>query len=212
MTTIAVLGGTGYAGAAIAGRAAIQGHDVTVLSRTAPAEPIEGVRYVHGSLDEATEEAIDGADVVVAALSPRGDNQGNLAQAYQQLASTAADAGATLVVIGGFGSLRPAPGAPRFAEGEQPPEFAAESREMHAIQQWFATDAPANLDWVYVSPAANFGAHAPGEERGTYRIGDDVALFDDAGESAISGADFGLAVVEVIESGKHLREHISVAY
>ncbi|WP_395475405.1 hypothetical protein [Saccharopolyspora spinosa] len=51
-----------------------------------------------------------------------------------------------------------------------------------------------------------------GERTGTYRIGGDVALFDENGKSEISGADFALAVVDEIERHEHPREHISVAY
>ncbi len=212
MTTIAVLGGTGYAGSAITAQAAARGHDVTVLSRTAPAEPIGGVRYVQGTIGESTAAVIDGAEVVVAALSPRGDNEGRLAAAYQELARDVAAKGARLVVIGGFSSLRPAPGAPRFAEGDVPPQFAAEAAEMDGFREWLVTEAPASLEWTFFSPAGEFGAYAPGEARGTYRLGGEVALFDDNGTSAISGADFALAVIDLIESGEHTREHVSAAY
>jgi len=37
-------------------------------------------------------------------------------------------------------------------------------------------------------------------------------LFDQEGESAISGADFALAVVDEIDTPAHHRAHICVAY
>lgn len=211
MTTIAVIGGTGYAGSSIVREAVARGHRVISLSRSLPADPADGVRYEQGSVTDAA-RVIEGAEVVVGALSPRGDNAGTLVEVYAKLGKLAAATGARLVVVGGFGSLRPAAGAPRFAEGDDmPAEFAAESKEMTAVLGALA-GAPEDLDWLFVSPAAGYGAHAPGEPRGVYRLGGDVALFDDDGNSAISGADFALAVVDEIERSAHHRTQISVAY
>jgi uncharacterized protein len=65
---------------------------------------------------------------------------------------------------------------------------------------------------VFVSPAGTYGAWAPGERTGTYRVGGEVALFDAEGGSNISGGDFAAAVVDEIETPTHHREHIGVAY
>ena len=93
MTNVTVFGGTGYAGANITAQTAARGNHVTVVSRTAPAQPLEGVTYIQGSLGPDTAQTIAGADVVVAALSPRGDNAGRLGAAYRQLAADAAAQG-----------------------------------------------------------------------------------------------------------------------
>ena len=68
------------------------------------------------------------------------------------------------------------------------------------------------LDWFYVSPAAAFGAWAPGEATGKYRIGGDVLLADENGDSNISGADFAAAIVAEIENRAHRRARFGVAY
>lgn len=211
MTAITVVGGTGYAGAAIVAEAARRGHTVTAISRTAPATPAEGVEYVTGDLTQSVPD-IAGAEVVVAALSPRGDNAGKLPDAYRSLAQAAATNGARFVGIGGFSSLRPAEGAPRFVEGDDlPPEFAAEAREMNDILADLATGS-VDVDWLFVSPAAEFGSHAPGEALGRYRVSGEVALFDQDGKSAISGADFARAVLDEIETPTRHRAQIHFAY
>ncbi len=214
MTRIAILGGTGYAGAHFVKEAASRGHAVTSLSRSIPVDPIAGVEYLQGTVLDAAavSAAIDGADVVIATVSPRGDNAGRLATTYQRIAADLAGSGKPIVYIGGFSSLRPAPGAPRFAEGEVPEAFAAEAHESDGFREWLQTSAPADLDWVFVSPAGAFGAYAPGEALGVYRTGDEIALFDESGETAISGEDFALAVIDLVESGGHIREHVSFAY
>ena len=211
MTAITVVGGTGYAGAAIVAEAARRGHTVTAISRTAPGTQVEGVDYVTGDLTQSVPD-IAGAEVVVAALSPRGDNVGKLRDAYRSLAQAAATNGARFVGIGGFSSLRPAEGAPRFVEGDDlPPEFAAEAREMNDILADLATGS-VDVDWLFVSPAAEFGSHAPGEALGRYRVSGEVALFDQDGKSAISGADFARAVLDEIETPTRHRAQIHFAY
>ena len=211
MTAITVVGGTGYAGAAIVAEAARRGHTVTVISRTAPGTQVEGVDYVTGDLTQSVPD-LAGAEVVVAALSPRGDNAGKLPDAYRSLAQAAATNGARFVGIGGFSSLRPAEDAPRFVEGDDlPPEFAAEAREMNDILADLATGS-VDVDWLFVSPAAEFGSHAPGEALGRYRVSGEVALFDQDGKSAISGADFARAVLDEIETPTRHRAQIHFAY
>lgn len=213
MSRIAVIGGTGYAGSSIVKEAAARGHHVASLSRSLPAEPVEGVEYAQGSADDAA-SFVDGADVVVGALSPRAGSEGSLVRLYTAIAEHADAAGARLLVIGGFSSLRPAPGAPRFAEsGDVPAEFAAEATEVSAVLAALESDAPESLDWVFVSPPAVYGSYtAQGEPRGTYRTGTDVAIFDEDGNSAIGGADFALAVVDEIEKPTRHRGQVGFAY
>ncbi|OIK24921.1 NAD-dependent epimerase [Streptomyces malaysiense] len=211
MAKILIIGGTGYTGANVAAEAVARGHQVASYSRSAPGSPVEGVSYAQGPAEDAA-RLVAGQDVVVAALSPRGDLVGRLLGRYQEIAAAADATGARLIVIGGFSSLRPAPGEPRFAEGDVPEQFRSEAREMDAIREWLTTAAPGSLDWTLISPAAGYGAWAAGSRTGTYRVGGDVALHDARGGSEISGADFALAIVDEIERDAHPRAHISIAY
>lgn len=216
MTRITIVGGTGYAGSAVAREAASRGHDVTSFSRTAPTGDarLDGVTYVTGSLldAEVRARAVEGADVLVSTLSPRGELDGRIVEVDGELAALAAAAGTRLIVVGGYSSLRPAEGAPRFAEGDDiPPQFAAEARQMNDVLAGLL-DAPEALDWTFFSPAQQFGAYVPGEALGHYRVGGEVAFMDADGVSAISGADFALAIVDEIEQPAHRREHVSIAY
>jgi uncharacterized protein len=214
-TKIAVVGGSGYAGSAIVREAAKRGHAVTSLSRSIPEAKIDGVTYVaadalKGSLP------LGEAQVVVGALSPRGDQVGALAKAYAALAAQARDIGARLVLVGGFSCLRREAGAPRMIEGETfppdvPPEVVAEARENVDVLNRLLADK-SGLDWLFVSPGMEFSAWMPGEDLGRYRVGGEVALFDEAGRSAISGPDYALAVLDEIETPKYRRAHIGVAY
>lgn len=216
MSSITVIGGTGYAGSAIVREAASRGHDVTSFSRTAPEGDarVEGVRYETGSMTDADvrARAVSGADIVVSALSPRGELDGKIVDADLALAELATDAGVRFGVVGGFSSLRPSEGAQRFAEsGELPPEYASEALQMNEVLTRLG-QTPDTLDWFFASPAMQFGAYAPGESLGRYRLGGEVALFDDEGVSAVSGADFARAIVDQIEAPTVRRAQFNVAY
>ncbi len=212
MATIVVFGGTGYTGGNVVREAVSRGHQVVSVSRSEPEEPVEGVRYETGGAEEVAGRVVPGADAVVAALSPRGDMSGRLVEVYRGLAQQAAEAGARYVQVGGFSSLRPAPGAPRFVEGDIPEQFRDEALEGEATRVLLAEEAPQGLDWVFVSPAGGYGAWAAGERTGSFRVGNDVALFDADGGSNISGADFAAAILDEIERPAHHRAHIGVAY
>ena len=71
---------------------------------------------------------------------------------------------------------------------------------------------PEDLDWFYVSPAAEFGAWTPGERKGEFRLGGDVLVTDENGKSHIGGDDFAIAYVDEIEQPKHRRARFTVAY
>lgn len=212
MATVVVFGGTGYTGRNVVLEAAARGHQVISVSRSQPEAPVDDVRYEIGNAEELASQVIPGADAVVASLAPRGDMAGRLVEVYSELAQHAAEAGARYVQVGGFSSLRPAPDAPRFAEGDVEEQYRAEALEGEATRVMLVDGSPKDLDWVFVSPAAGYGAWAAGERTGDYRLGGDVALFDDQGASQISGADFAVAIVDEIENAAHNREHIGVAY
>jgi uncharacterized protein len=215
MSRITVLGGTGYAGSAIVAEAASRGHQVTAFSRSAPEAPVPGVSYVQGdATDEgALSSVIEGADVVVAALAPRGPLAGPFREVYRTVARLADEAGARLYVVGGFSSLRPAPGADRFVTdlSDVPAEFHDEVLAGAALVLEDLPATPESLDWVFVSPAAQFGAYVPGERLGRYRLGDDIAVQpEDGGE--ISSQDYALGMVDLIEAGDQHRAHVNLGH
>ena len=214
MSRMIVIGGTGYAGSAIVAEAAARGHQVAVLSRSRPDAPIPKVTYVEGdALDEATlSSAIEGFDVAVDALAPRGPLAGTWREAHRTIARVADAAGVRLFIVGGASSLRPARGADRFVTdlGDIPAELHDEIRSGAAFVIEDLPATPETLDWVFVSPALRFGAHLPAERLGRYRLGDDVAVQPDGG--AISAADYALGFVDLIEKGEHRRAHVNLGH
>lgn len=214
MTRLTVIGGTGYAGSHIVSQAAARGLETTSWSRTAPREGVEGVTYLTGDVqDPATlARAVEGADVVIGALSPRGALDGHLRDVYRSLADVAERAGARLGIIGGAGSLRVSEDGPTVASLPSFPEaILPEATQLSEVLDDLRARR-GTLDWFFVSPAGSFGSFNPGTERGEWRTGGDVLLTDAQGNSEISGADFGAALVEEAITPAHHRERFTVAY
>ena len=214
MARISVFGGTGYAGSNIVAEAARRGHSVTSVSRKLPEQRIDDVDYLEGSLLDADTRAkvLANSDVVALAVAPRGDMVGKVRPAVAAIAAEAERAGVRIGVVGGAGSLHVAEGGPRiFDLPDFGAEYRPESLEMGGILDDLKA-TPETFDWFYLSPAGGFVGFAPGERRGTYRVGGDVLLTDDEGNSFIGGEDFGTAVVDEIEQPAHRRARFTVAY
>lgn len=215
MARIVVLGGSGYAGGHLVQEAVTRGHDVLAVSRHAAAEPVAGAAYRAADVrDEGVlAELLEGADVVVSALSPRGDmaDRELFRSVEATLAHLAQEKGVRLGVIGGAGSLLVTEGGPKLVDTPDfPAEFAEEPRILDAVLEDLRA-ADESLDWFFLSPAGGFGAFAPGEATGAYRLGGDVLLADDEGVSYISGQDLALAIVDEIERPAHRRQRFTVA-
>lgn len=214
MAKITVVGGTGFAGSHIAKEAAARGHEVTVISRKAPADPIPGVKYVEGDvLDPGVlKNAVANTDVVVEALSPRGALTGKLVGVAKTLFDDAEAAGVRVGVVGGAGSLLVSEGGPTLVDaGGFPEAIKPEAYEVGEVLDLLRASDD-SLNWFFLSPAAEFGAHVPGVATGKFRLGGDVLVSDENGVSRISGADFATAFVDEIETPKHIRERFTVAY
>lgn len=214
MTRIKVLGGTGYAGGAVVAEAVRRGHTVTSFSRRPPAQPVDGVVYVTGSLldPELLATTTADADVVFETVSPRGDMAGEVEGLVERLCVLCEEAQVRLGVLGGASSLLVSEGGLRlFDVVETRPEILPEVRTGMATLE-FLQNAPASLDWFYISPPVRFGAWEEQIVTGAYRLSDDVLLKDDAGDSYISAADLAVAVVDEIEQPRHHRRRFHVAH
>ncbi|UOZ07850.1 NAD(P)-dependent oxidoreductase [Amycolatopsis sp. WQ 127309] len=213
MAKLVVFGGTGYAGSRIGAEALSRGHEVVGVARNPGAVP-EGVEAVQGSVhdEDFVARVAKDADVIVVATPARALDGEKLIDAVPALSRIAREQGVRLSFVGGAASLLVAEGGPRLFDT---PEFPAEYKEEagnHAEVLALMREQPADLDWFYVSPAAEFGAWIPGERRGEYRVGGDVLVTDENGKSHIGGDDYAIAYVDEIEDPKHRGKRFTVAY
>lgn len=212
MTRIAVIGGTGYAGRHLVAEAVERGHTVLSVARSVPGDRVSGATYLEGTLLDVPGlvEQLQGVEVVVSAVAPRGEMEGLVRPNIAALAA-ALDDSVRVGVIGGAGGSLVASGGPRVIDGDFPDAFKPEALEMIGVLEDLQS-APSERDWFFVHPAGGFGAFAPGERTGQYRTGGDVLVTDDEGNSSLSGADLALAIVDEIESPQHTRGRFTVGY
>ncbi len=214
MSRITLFGGTGYVGSNVAEHAVARGHQVTVVSRNEPAEKIAGVTYVAGSVTdrELVTRLLANSDVAFSSITPRGDLSEVFVDEMLTLAEACRKAGVRFGSAGGAGSLHVSQGGPLLMDTDGFPPTVRPGSVIMTDLLAALRKTPEDLDWFVISPAAGFRVGEPGEATGRYRVGGDVLLTDESGNSFISGSDLGLAVVDEIENPKHHRARFTVAY
>ncbi|WP_433709598.1 NAD(P)-dependent oxidoreductase [Nocardia sp. CA-084685] len=211
MTTIAVIGATGYSGGNIATEASRRGHQVIAIARNT--DPLAGsdLDIRPGSLfdENFVRDVTFDTDMLVIALQVHGTG---LAEYIPTLGRIASENAVRIGIVGGAGNLRVSQDGPRVLDTPLfPEEFRADGNahaaviaQLHALRR--------DVDWFSLSPPAMYNADNPGERTGTFRVGDDVLLVDAEGTSYISGEDYAIAFVDEIEKPTRHRTVFTVAY
>ncbi|NVM99138.1 NAD(P)-dependent oxidoreductase [Arthrobacter sp. SDTb3-6] len=201
---IAIFGATGMVGSQIAAEAVRRGHEVTAISRSGG--PVPGV-------PSATPLAADQADAgAVAAVAKTNDavvlatgpsRTGADHQLWLDATATAmANVGSTrTMVVGGAGTL--------LMDGKRLldlPDFP-EAYRAEALTAATALEAikalPEDVNWTVMAPAPEI---APGERTGSYVVG-----ADSPAGGTISTQDFALAMLDELETPKHVRQRFTAA-
>lgn len=215
---IVVFGATGNIGQRIVRESLERGHSVTGVVRdpSAVQSPDPRVRLVKGDATnaESVAQVARGADAVVSTISPRPNARGlpapSLVDAARALIAGLPKAGVRRVLfVGGAGSLEVAPGQQLMDQPGFPAAYRAEATEGRDSLAVWREEAPAELDWTYLSPAAEIG---PGRRSGEYRISGDQFIVDEKGHSRITFEDYAVAVLDELESPKHVGQRFAVAY
>ncbi|MCU1403853.1 MAG: NAD-dependent epimerase/dehydratase [Glaciihabitans sp.] len=211
---VVLFGANGYAGTAISAELLSRGHEVIGVTRSTDKPVLDGVSHVTGSLHDADflNEVASTANAIIVAIPGRPLDGVRLLDAIPALLEACGTHEVRLGIVGGAGSLHVVEGGPRLVDTPDFPEaFKAEVmgqvNVLEALRETTTT-----VDWFYVSPAAAFGAHAPGERTGSYRLGGEALVVDAGGESRISGADFAVAFVDELETPNHHQRRFTVGY
>lgn len=211
---IALIGGTGRVGQAILAEAVRRGHDVTVIARTpekldSKAGHVKSVKADVASADE-TAHAVKGHDAVISAFNSGWGNpdiRADYARGFAGILAGIKKSGVKRVLfLGGAGSL--IEGGKRVVDS---PDFHPDYREgaLGAADALDAIRKEKDLEWSFISPAKML---KPGERTGKYRHGRDEPVKDAAGESHISMGDLAHAILDEIETPKHIRQRFTVGY
>jgi putative NADH-flavin reductase len=202
---VAVLGAGGKGGSEITKELVSRGHEVVAISRTVDKIPSgAGVTAVQGDASDADAlaEQIKGVDAVISAL--------HFDIPSATLLSAVKKAGVDrLLVMGGAASLKNAEGV-RIYDSEGFPEFLKPIVK-GGIDFLAELKNEIGTNWTFFSPAMTI---FEGERKGpgSFRLGKDDLVTDDAGESKISYADYAIAMVDELEQGNNPRSRFTVGY
>jgi putative NADH-flavin reductase len=201
---IAIIGATGNVGKRITEEALNRGHHVTGIARTVDGNAARNnLTLKVGDIGnpEALAGMLKGHDLVVSSVKP-GDYD------HDQLIKAVRLSGVKrYVVVGGAGSLEVAPGVTAVDSGTLPdfvlPVAKAAQNYLKILQ------SAEDLDWTVLSPANEFTA---GERTGKFRLGNHELIADENGRSAISFEDYAIALLDEIETPRHLKDYFSIGY
>ena len=214
---IALIGATGFVGTPLVAELLQRGHHVTALARN-PAKLAARASLTTRPLDvndaDAVAAAVKGHDAVISAFNPGWDVPDLYAKfmrGHDAIVAGVEQSGVKrLLVVGGAGSLFVAPGVqmvdtPEFASHVPPNIVPGAKAARDALTALRGNTA---LDWTFLSPPALL---APGERSGTYRVGGEQLLMAGEAPAGISVADLAVAIVDEIETPRHVRARFTVA-
>jgi uncharacterized protein len=213
---IVVFGATGNVGRQVVAEALRRGHQVVGVVRdpTAVKSPDPRVRLIRGDATDALDRERrrrrrGGGECDLTATKRTRSRCPAARRQRHAIIRGLRDAKVKRVLyVGGAGSLEVAPGQKLMDQPGFPDAYKGEAKEgLEALEIWRAEGG--GLDWTYLSPAAEIG---PGTRTGTYRTTDDHLLVNAAGHSLISFEDYAVAVLDELETPRHVGKRFGVAY
>ena len=210
---IAIIGASGYVGSAVLKEAASRGHDVTALVSSPEKVPrLDKVVAVKADVQAQDEllGKLKGHDAVISAFSghAQSDILGYYLSGMASIIAASKDAGvARLLVEGGAGGLEVAPGVQLIDTPQFPDQWKATAEG--ARQALGLLREEQSLNWTVLAPSAHLD---PGKRTGTFRLGKDALLIDEAGHNHISLEDYAVAMIDELEHAAHSRMRFTVGY
>lgn len=204
---IAVVAANGRVGTLVVKEAVERGFDVTAIVRGKNKTAAQHA-LVNDALDLTANDLADFDVVVDAAGGWTPETIPAITNVSTYLADCIAGTPTRLIVVGGAGSLFVNP--EHTATVDQGPDFPEDWKPLSAAHGAALANLRqrANVNWTYVSPAADF--QADGARTGEYTLAGEELALNSKGESTVSYADYAIAIVDLIESGEHVRERVSV--
>ncbi|QIO07698.1 NAD(P)-dependent oxidoreductase [Acinetobacter lanii] len=201
---IALIGATGMAGSRILEELVSRGHYVKAIARQTHKVP-ETKLVMTEDIDlndhDALVAALKGQDAVISAVRFQGLDVNALLNAIRDSKVK------RYLVVGGAGSLNVPNQNVRVIDTEDFPEaYKAEAEAgINFLDKLKQVD---DIDWTFISPAAEFG---PGKRTGEFRLGKDELVVNKEG-SKISAEDFAIALCDELKNNNHIQQRFSVGY
>jgi putative NADH-flavin reductase len=201
---VAHVGATGKVGSKIVAELLSRGHTVTAISRHPEKSPphanLTG-RFGDVSNPDALALLIKGHEAVISSAPFDPGTSPKLLEAVRKSEVK------RYIAVGGAGSLEVSPGKLVKDGPNILPEWLPVMNEGSALLKLLRADQ--QLDWTFFSPAIFFG---PGERTGKFRLGGDQVVTAADGKSSISYDDYAIALVDELETAKHIRKRFTIGY
>ncbi|MCL2069173.1 MAG: NAD(P)H-binding protein [Oscillospiraceae bacterium] len=192
---IGIIAASGKAGKLIAAEALSRGMDVTAIVRDKRKIDTDAYAVIEKDIFDITVEDVDDFEAVVSAFGSDPGMEDTLQTSLKHLTSVFEELPAVrLLIIGGAASLYLDIDRERQLIETIPPEWIAVPASMLIAYNELQKS---KANWTFFSPAGFFDPDGP--RTGRYTLGTDYAIYNSAGESYISYADYAVAMVDEIE-------------
>lgn len=214
---VALIGASGFVGAAVLNELVQRGHEVTAVVRnTGKIKQQENVSTAKADVFDAAQvaNAVKGHDAVVSTFNAGWTNPNlynEFLEGCKSIQEGVKQSGVKrYFVVGGAGSLYTEDGSqlvdsPAFPKEIKPGALAARDYLNYIKEEQ-------DLDWTFLSPAIEMHQGTSGERKGKYRTGLETPVLDEQGRSIASVEDTALAIVDELENPKHIRKRFTAAY
>lgn len=208
---LALFGASGMIGSRILDEALRRNHEVTAIVRDPSRIPQRaGVTPKQGdaSTPDGVAQAAAGHDAVISALGPGPESPQLMIPLTRALVEglSRGSGPKRLVMVGGAATLEVAPGVRLLDTGNIPEAWMGIARaHAEALELLRKSD----LDWTSFSPAALI---EPGERTGKFRLDNDQLVVDQSGQSRISAEDYAIALLDEVETPRHIRQRFTIGY
>ena len=202
---VAIIGATGNSGSLILKEALNRNLAVTAIVRHPEKLEVE-VPILVKDLFELTKKDVEFFDVVIDAFRPPVGQEQMHQTSLKHLITILHGTETRLIVVGGASSL--------FVDENHrmidlsDPNAVYYPTAYNMYQAFLDLKAAQQLNWTYLSPAANFIPN--GLRTGHYQVSDDRLQKNTDGKSEISMADYAIAMIDEVIEPRHLNQHFSV--
>ncbi len=212
MTRVGIIGASGMAGREIY-KLAEQNPELDVMGIVrdeAKARQILGshANLLSGNIFSLTDSVLAKFDVIIDAFGTSPDQAEQQVKLAKKLVNLARKNKIKLIFILGAGSLR---------TGEDQHLFVEDITKLPDADQWINTprqqlaelrylEQVTDVDWLGISPSAIF---KPGPAH-NYRLGKDMLLFDEQGESQVTTGTMAQLVINEVITPTHHQERITI--
>lgn len=214
---VALIGATGFVGFNILKELVVRKHEVKALARDISKisllDHVQAISLDVNNTDELAQN-LAGVDVVISAFNAGWTNPNlydDFMKGAKSIEAAVEKSGVQrLIVIGGAGSLL----ATSDIQIVDTPDFPKEIKPgaLAARDYLGLLKQNTSLDWTFFSPAVEMHQGTSGMRKGTYRLGLDFPVQDENGRSILSVEDVAVAIVDEMESAKHVKQRFTAAY